>query len=847
MIQDFRFALRQLLKAPGFTTVAVLTLALAIGVNSAIFALINGVVLRSPIPLRPIEIVNVFTARQNASHDYRQFSYNEYRELRENGGDVFLDLAAIEFAVAGIGRDHEMRRSFAFLTSENYFSMMGAQPFRGRFYNAEECKPNANIAVAVASYGFWKRNGSRKDFVGSTLQINGQPYTVIGITPDGFSGASVLVAPDIWVPLGMRSQLGSAFGDSETMHDLLNPRNYTFNLAARLRPGLTIDTAKLRLPVLAQRLNAIQPDGTEEARELQIQTPSRFSLSTQPEDDGPIALIATLLMAMAGAVLLIACLNLANMLLARGTSRSKEIAVRLAVGASRWRIIRQLLCEGLLLALCGGIVGIVLSTWCNDLLLQQLQALLASVNFSVIVKLRPDFVVVSVTFLFCLIATMLFGLGPALKATKADLVNDLKEQAGDPARVGRLGRFFAPRHISVMAQIALSLMLLFAAGLFLRGALKAAGLNPGFIAAGDIITEFDFSLVKKTPADARRTIFTMVQRARELPGVTASAVGTMLPYADFTSARRILRAKDAMPNDPKAPDPSANALYTATTPGYFDALGVKLLRGRDFTQEECENKDARRVAIIDEEMAKKLFPNEDAIGQHIRYTQPPKDGSPNDMEIVGVVSKHLHSVAADTIVARLFVPLAQGYNGQIYMHVRFNTQDRRTVVAMMPTLRQTLREIDLDLPLLQMTPYVDLMEKSPNLWIVKLGAMLFGAFGSIALLLAVVGVYGVKAYAVACRTREIGIRMALGAHRRDVFALIMRQGAMQTALAVSVGLLLSLAAGRVLARILYQVSPTDPLALVSAALMLATAALLACFFPANRATRVNPITALRTE
>ena len=604
---------------------------------------------------------------------------------------------------------------------------------------------------------------------------------------------------------------------------------------------------KSRLPVLTQRLNAIQPDGAEGGRELQIQTPSRFSLSTQPEDDGPITLIATLLMAMAGAVLLIACLNLANMLLARATSRSKEIAVRLAVGASRWRIVRQLLCEGLLLALFGGTAGLILSAWCNDLLLQQLVGLLSSVNFSVILKLRPDFVVLAVTFLFCLIATMLFSLGPALKATKADLVKDLKEQVGEPARIGRFSRFFAPRHISVMAQIALSLMLLFAAGLFFRGALKAAALNPGFVPAGDLITEFDFSLVKKTPADARRTIFSMLQRARELPGVTASAVGTMLPYADFTNARRIVRAKDAMPTDPKAPDPSANALYTATTPGYFDALGVKLLHGRGFTHQECENKDARRVAIIDEEMAKKLFPKEDPIGQYIRYTQPPKDGSPNDMEVVGVVSKHLHSVAGDTVIARLFVPLAQGYNGQIYMHVRLNTQDRHAVAAMIPTLRQTLREIDPDLPLLQMLPYVNLMEKSPNLWIVKLGAMLFGAFGGIALLLAVVGVYGVKAYAVACRTREIGIRMALGAHRRDVFALIMRQGAMQTALAVGVGLLLSLAAGRVLARILYQVSPTDPLALVSASLMLATAALLACYFPASRATRVNPMTALRTE
>ena len=847
MIQDFKFAFRQLLKSPGFTAVAVLTLALAIGVNSAIFALINGVVLHPVVPERPNEVVNVFSARQNASHDYRQFSYNEYRELRENGGDVFADVAALEFAVAGIGRDHEMRRSFAFLTSENYFSLMGAKPYRGRFYSGEECKPNANIAVVVTSYGFWKRMGSRADFVGSTLQINGQPYTVIGIAADGFSGANALIAPDIWAPIGVRSQLGSAFGDSETMHDLMNPKNYAFNLTGRMRPGLTIDMAKSRLPVLAQRLTAIQPADSEAARELQIQTPSRFSLSTQPEDDGPITLIATLLTAMAGAVLLIACLNLANMLLARATSRSKEIAVRLAVGASRWRIVRQLLCEGFLLALCGGAIGLVLSAWCNDLLLQQLRSLLASINFSFVVKLRPDAVVLSVTFLFCLVATMLFSLGPALKSTKADLVNDLKQQVGEPARVGRFNRFFAPRHISVMAQIALSLMLLFAAGLFFRGALKATGLNPGFVATGDLISEFDFTLVKKEPAESRRLMFAMAERARELPGVTASAVGTMLPYADFTNTRRILRTKDTMPNDPKAPDPSVNSLYTAVTTGYFDALGVKLLRGRDFTQGECESKDSRRVAIIDEEMAKKLFPNEDAIGQHVRYTQPPKDGAPNDLEIIGIVSKHRHDIQNDSIVCRLFVPLVQGYNGQTYLHVRLNTRDRHVVVAIMPTLRQALREIDPDLPLLQMTPYVDLMEKSPNLWIVKLGAMLFGAFGCIALLLAVVGVYGVKAYAVACRTREIGIRMALGAHRKDVFALIMRQGAMQTALAVSVGLLLSLAAGRVLSQILYGVSPTDPFALITSSLMLAAAALIACFLPARRATYVNPITALRTE
>src|ERR1700730_18338817 len=846
MMQDFKFAFRQLIKAPGFTAIAVMTLALAIGVNSAIFALINGAVLRPMVPVRPQEVVNVFNCRQNANHDYRQLSYNEFSEMREKGPDLFADLAALEFAVAGIGRDHEMRRSFAFLTSENYFSLMGAQSYGGRFYTAEECKPNANVPVVVASYGFWKSQGSRADFVGSTLQINGQPYTVIGITPEGFCGASALIAPDVWVPFGIRSQLGSAFGDPETMHDLADPKNYALNLVGRMRSGLTIETAKSRLPVLSQRFNAMQTDA-EFVREVQIQKPSRFSLSTSPEDDGPVTLIGTLLMAMAGAVLLIACLNLANMLLARGTARAKEIALRLALGASRWRIVRQLLCEGLLLAICGGMVGLILSVWCNNLLLHSLAGLLNNVNFSFVINLTPDTGVLAVTFLFCLLATVLFSLGPALKATKADLVNDLKQQVGEPARIGRFSRFFAPRHISVMAQIALSLMLLFAAGLFFRGAMKAAGLNPGFVAAGDLVTEMDFTLVKKEPADARRLIFNIVERALQLPGDKPRGVGTMLPYGNLTNTRRIMSTKSTLSNDPKAPDPGAGALYTAITPGYFDAIGVKLLRGREFTQAECENKDGRRIAIINEEMAKKLVPNEDAIGQHVRYTIPPRDGTPNDMEVVGIVNTHRHEVQNDAILARLFVPLAQGYSGNVFLHVRLNTQDRHAVVGMIPTMRQTLREIDPDLPILSMAPFVDLMERCVGLWIVRLGATLFGAFGGIALLLAVVGVYGVKAYAVACRTREIGIRMALGAHRKDVFALIMRQGAMQTALAVSVGLLLSLAAGRVLSQILYQVSPSDPFALITSSILLAAAALLACFLPARRATYVDPITALRTE
>jgi predicted permease len=344
-------------------------------------------------------------------------------------------------------------------------------------------------------------------------------------------------------------------------------------------------------------------------------------------------------------------------------------------------------------------------------------------------------------------------------------------------------------------------------------------------------------------------MFAAIERARSLPGVRAAALGTMMPYGNFTNSRRIMPASEAAAarTDSNAPDPGANGLYTAVTPGYFDAIGVRLLRGRDFTMAEAENKETPRVAIIDEKMATKLFPNGDAIGQRIRYTQAPSDGSPAELEVVGIVNWHRHEVQNEGPQRRLFVPLAQGYNGNVYFHVRLASTDRKAVAAMIPTLRQALRQLDPNLPVLKMSPFTDLLEKNVGLWIVRLGAVLFGVFGGIALLLAVVGVYGVKSYAVARRTREIGIRMALGAHPKDVFSLIMKQGALQTGFAVVIGLLLALAAGRLLTQILYQVSPADPAALITSSVLLSAAALLACYLPARRATKVSPMTALRTE
>ncbi len=848
MIQDLRFAFRQLMKTPGFTAIAVLTLAVAIGVNSAIFALVNSVILRPTVKVRPWEVVNLFTARQGAAHDYRPFSYNEFMALRQSN-EVFSDVAAMGFGLAGIGRDESMRRSFVFLTSENFFSLMGVKPAFGRFYDAAECKPDANIPVVVASHSYWKKLGGRADLIGKQLTVNGQNYTLIGVTPEGFAGAHALLAPDLWVPLGVASRLGSAFSDTSNKMSLEEPKNYSLNLVARMSSGLTIDSTKPRLTTLAQRLDAIQPADASGRRELQIQAPSRFSISTTPSDDGPMGLIGTLLLAMAAAVLFIACLNLANMLLARGATRAKEIALRLALGASRWRIVRQLLCEGILLAFAGGAVGLLISLLSNRLLLDSLGSLFSSMDFSIVVNLRPDATVLTVTFLICFLATLLFSLGPALKASRADLVHDLKQQIGEPAHVGRLNRFFAPRHLLVMVQIALSLTLLFSSGLFFRGALKAGGLNPGFERHGVISAEMDFTLGQMNEETAQRTMFAALHRVRELPGVRAAALTTMLPFGNITNARRIMRMDESFANrtDPKAPEPGAGGFFTAVTSGWFESIGVRLLRGRDFTDAEAETKNTARVLIIDEMMAKKLFPNREALGQHVRYTEAPTDGSPNDFTIVGIVSQHRHEILTEEMPRRIYAPLAQAYNGGVTLQVRLNRNDRATVVAMIPTIRQTLGQVDPNMPILRIEPYENIVEKDVGLWAVRFAAILFGIFGGIALLLAAVGVYGVKAYAVTRRTREIGIRMALGADRRDVFGLIMKQGALQTAFALGVGLLLALALGRVLAKMLYQVSPSDPVALLTASVLLGGAALLACFLPARRAMRVTPMTALRTE
>lgn len=843
MISDLKFALRQLAKSPGFTIVAIVTLAVAIGVNSAIFSIVNGVLLRRITPPR---VVNIFTARQQAHRDYRPFSYAELTALRKPNR-VFSGVAGMTFSLAGVGRRGDVRRSFVFFATHNLLPLLGARPAAGRFFTTAETRPNADRRVAVASYALWQRLGGRPDIVGSTIDVNGQPFTVIGVTPRGFTGVNAVISPDLWLPLGVYTLFSNPLDDTARARDLDRPETHVINLVGRLQPGLTVQSAQALLGPLAKRLDAVQPPaaaGTG-ARELQIQTPSRFSISTSPSADGPVGHVAVLLLAMAGVVLLIASLNLANMLLARGTARAREFAIRLSLGAARWRIVRQLLIEGLLLSLAGGALGLLIAAWSNALLVQSLSAIFRSMNFSLAIELQPDATVLGVTILFCIAATLIFSLGPALKASRTDMIQDLKRQTGEPVATGRLNRFFSGRHCLVMTQIALSLVLLVAGGLFLRSAANASGLNPGFDTAGGIVAEIDFSLTRLTQAETKAKMEAVLRRVQGLPGVRYAALTTLLPYGNIINDRRIMPADAAPSTGTPAHDHGSDGVFAAVTPDYFHALGVHLLQGRTFTAAEAENRGAPPVAIIDQRMAEALFPHENAVGRHIRYTSPPTDGSPAEMKVVGVVASFRQEVDAPR--PRLFVPLAQIHARDVYLQVRLRTDSPRAVVAFVGTIRSALRGLDPTLPVLRVVPFASAIDSSISLWAVRLGAVVFGAFGLIALLLAVVGVYGVKAYAVARRTREIGIRMALGALPGDVFALVMRQAVLQTFVAVAAGAVLALAAGRALSSMLFKVNPADPAVLGAAIALLAVTALIACWLPARRATRVSPTEALRNE
>jgi predicted permease len=556
---------------------------------------------------------------------------------------------------------------------------------------------------------------------------------------------------------------------------------------------------------------------------------------------------------MAVVVLLVACLNLANMLLARGTARRKEIAIRLALGCSRWRVVRQLLTEGFVLALLGGMGGLILGLWSSDLLVGSMRKLMP---LDIVWLAGPNPAILAATFGFCLLGTLMFALGPALKISRSAVVTDLKEHAGED--VVRRSWKFLPRHPLVVVQIAFSLALITAAALFIRGAGKAASVDTGLRPGASYILEVDASLAGYEPKRAQELYRNLNERLAVLPGVERASISSIVPFGMFELSRKVQRAGVHPASDGKpataAEGLAFEAAWNSIGPDYFSTVGLPVTRGRTFTEAEA-TQPGRNVAIIDEVLAKKLWPDGDAVGQRIQYADQKggtsadlKSGEKEGMEIVGIVPVTRHALfETEEPVGGIYVPFARGFQSDISYFVRFRSLVPGSEAAAADLLRRAVRDVDPSIPIISLRTFAQHLDSNLDLWLVRAGAALFSIFGALALGLAVVGLYGVKAYSVARRTREIGIRMALGAQAGAVLRMIMREGFVMLISGLAIGLLLAITTAKILSGILYGVGALDPVAFTVAPLVMTAAALIATWLPARRATRVDPVEALRSE
>ena len=848
MFHDFRFAFRQLLKSRGFTATAVIVLALGIGANIAIFSLVNTLLFQPPHYPKASEVVQVFSQDKKDPKTFRGFSYPTYVDIREQN-TVFSGVMAHNLAMVGVGDKGSTRRAFTDVVSSNYFSVLGVMPIKGRVFTAEEETPGRDSAVAIVSYNYWKKEGLNPTMLGSTITIDSRPFTVIGILPKGFTGTTQIFAPEIWLPLGVYDQVANDF-ETGNKGKLDDRGGRQFMIVGRLKPGVTAAAATPALKTLAASLEQAYPV-EQKNQTFMVETLSRFSLSTSPSSGNNIKRLAPLLFGMSGVVLLVACLNLTNMLLARGTARRKEIAIRLALGASRGRIVRQLVIEGFVLALTGGLFGLVLGLWSSDLLVASLgKALPIDMVWSVGLSMP----VVVATFAFCFLGTLAFSLGPALKLSKAAAVGDLKEQAGEDRAVRSWE--LLPRNPLVVAQIAFSLALLTAAALFIRGAGKAASVDTGLRTKSNYLLEIDASLATYDRTRAQDLYRTLEERLAALPGVESASISSTVPFGMIELNKEVRRggvnpspdAKPATAADGRAFSANSNSVGA----DYFRTVGLPVLRGRAFNVAEAMHQTSPTVAVIDAVLAKKLWPDGDALGQRIQFAEKDLSKDKGDetgaqIEIVGIVPYARGSLFEKDPGGTLYLPFAGGFQSNVFFHLKFAPNAGRDPGATADLIRRTVREVDAAVPILSLKTFTQHLDGNFELWIVRAGAALFSVFGGLALALATVGVYGVKAYSVARRTREIGIRMALGAQRSAVLGMFMREGAVMLASGVLLGFLLAAGTAKLISGMLYDIGALDPLAFTIAPVVLAAAVLLATWLPARRSTRINPMVALRAE
>ncbi|MBX3735126.1 MAG: ABC transporter permease [Candidatus Didemnitutus sp.] len=843
MLQDLRFALRLLARSPGFTVATILVLAVGIGLNSGMFTFVYSLAF-TPRPFaEPDRIVQVFSLNRKQRDDSQLFSHQVWSELAERR-ELFSAVAAFKHTLVGHQAGGETRRAFASLVSANYFSTLGVPLVRGRAFTAEESRPGAGIPSVIVSHAHWRKTGFAADMVGRTLRINEQLFTVVGITPESFSGTTALFGPEFYFPLGMFDALENVrIGEERRALG----RNDSFNLFvfARLAPGVELATATAALDALGTNLERTFPvdfkDHTITAGPL-----PRLGTSSSPRSEGPVKLFALVLLGLAGAVLLIVCLNLAGLLLARGQSRRKEFAIRLALGGSRARLVRQLCIEGFLVAAIGGALGMIAAHVALDLLVGAFEARLPLTLFP---TTAGSGVVVAATTALCVGATLVFSLGPALRLSRGDVLTDLKLQSGTEAAAPR-GAWWRPRHPLLVAQVALSLALLIVAGLFLRTALGVSRTDHGFHADNTVVAEVDASLGKLDETRSLEYFRAASQKLAALPGVQSVSIAAIVPYG-FNSVGRSVRRDGPPPAKGSRPATAAegraySASWNAVGADYFTTLGLALRDGRAFTESESLNSGAPRVAIIDEGLARALWPEGGAVGRFIRDTDG-GDSNAAALQVVGVVSSTRMDFFEEDTPRAIYVPFAQGFYANAHFHVRPAVDAEPVATRLVGQVRETLADAMPGVPIFKVRTFRDHAESSLDVWAMRLGSLLLGVFSAFAMFVAVVGIYSVKAYQVSRRTREIGIRMALGALPAAVQSLILREGLATAAIGLGFGLLLGLGLNRALASVLHGVRGFDPVVLGACTTLFFLAAAIACWIPARRATKVNPLEALRAE
>jgi predicted permease len=809
--QDVRYSLRMISKAPGYAAIAILTLALGIGANSTIFSWINSTLL-NPIPglASPGEVVSLSLGR--GTDNPFPFTYPDFEAMRD-GQRSFVGITAGNVTPMSLTGKGKPERVWGMVTSANYFDLLGVRPILGRgFLPAEDEKPEG-APVAVISYRLWQTHfGANPEVVGQTMEINQHPYTIVGVAPAVFQGSQTGLRSEIWIPIMMERQL-------VPQGDLLHDHHYFWlGVHGRLKPGVRPDQAQEEMTVLLKREVKNYP---EEHR-------GHDSVTVYPLWRSPfganqfLSTLLPMLMTIAGLVLLLACANVANLMLVRSVARRREIAIRMSLGANRWRLVRQLLVESLVLALAGGMVALLMTFWTAGTFMK----FIPKMDFPISLGIRVDRAVLVATFVISVLTGVIFGILPALRSSSEAPVAVLKEDTGSASGGLKKARLASGL---VVAQISLSLLLLICAGLFIRSFMSAQQINPGFNSHNVLVASYDLFTAGYSEDKGAEFDRQLVAKLEALPGIQSVALSSRVPLG-FGGGSTAVNPEGYV----LRPNESMETQVAIITPNYFQTMQIPIVKGRDFTLEDT--KRAQRVVIVSETFVNRYWPNQEAVGKQLN-----SDLTHEWFKVVGVARDSKVNGLNEKPTPFLYLPLYQVYRATMIINAR-TTGDP---LAFGKTVEKTIHELNADLVVFDITT-LELREQIASFG-QRVAGTFVGAFGLLALVLAAVGIYGVTAYTTRQRTHEIGIRMALGASKQDILRLVLGHGLRLTLIGVGLGLGFSFWLTRYLGSQLLGVTSTDALTFSTVAIGLCAVALFACFIPARRAMRVDPMVALRYE